>query len=725
MRQIALVLLVVATTVAADDLTVYDDALSSGFQDWSWATHDLANPSPVVLGSLSISMEPDAWSGLYFYTPTAIDVAEYSQVRFWIFGDDGGGQTLRITLQLGASSLGDLALDPAPVDSWQQRTVDFADLGLTSGIFDGLILQDTSGGDQATVYFDQIELLENSTPPPPATEIAVLVSPDADRHPISPLIYGVNFGDPTQLADLAFPLRRWGGNSTTRYNWRFDISNRASDWFFQNIPNSNPDPTQLPDGSAADVFIDETMAVASQALLTAPIIGWVPRDERVKQWSFSVAKYGPQLLTECSYFTNPPAWCSDDAGDGTCDPAVNTTGYCSADGEIVGNDVTDTCQVSDPTWVSDWMTHIAARVGSAGQGGPGFWALDNEPMLFNSTHRDVHPTPLTYDEIWSRTVDYASAIKTQDPDAKVLGPVVWGWCAYFSSAADADFPNGSCVDGPDRQAHGGLPFVEWYLDQVCQHEAATGLRLIDYLDVHFYPQGNVSGLGGASSSEDPATAARRLRSVKELWDPSYVSESWIAEPVALIPRLRDWIDSRCPGIGIAITEYKWGPDDGPTGALAQAEVLAVLGREGVDLATRWVAPDPGSRSEDAFRLYLDPDGSGTPIAGHSVRAVSADNDAVGAYAIRGTGGILHVLLFNKQTTSYSAQVTVEGELEGTADVYRFDGANPLAWVESFSPQPDGFSTELPPRSATLVVTLLNRSLLFADNFESGDTSAWQ
>ena len=76
-----------------------------------------------------------------------------------------------------------------------------------------------------------------------------------------------------------------------------------------------------------------------------------------------------------------------------------------------------------------------------------FFALDNEPDLWNSTHRDVHPAPLSYDEIWQRTVDYASAIKTQDPGALVTGPVPWGWCAYFWSALDG------CGDGgPDMAA---------------------------------------------------------------------------------------------------------------------------------------------------------------------------------------------------------------------------------------------------------------------------------
>ncbi|MSR55463.1 MAG: hypothetical protein EXS09_19585 [Gemmataceae bacterium] len=34
---------------------------------------------------------------------------------------------------------------------------------------------------------------------------------------------------------------------------------------------------------------------------------------------------------------------------------------------------------------------------------PRYWALDNEPMLWHETHRDVRTSPMTYDELWERT----------------------------------------------------------------------------------------------------------------------------------------------------------------------------------------------------------------------------------------------------------------------------------------------------------------------------------
>jgi hypothetical protein len=276
----------------------------------------------------------------------------------------------------------------------------------------------------------------------------------------------------------------------------------------------------------------------------------------------------------------------------------------------------------------------------------------------------------------------------------------------------------TCLDGPDRQAHGGLALVPWYLEQVCDYQQQHGVRLIDYLDLHYYPQGGVSGL--ETPGEDAATSAKRLRSLRELWDPTWVAESWINDTVNLIPRMRSWVDDHCPGIGLAVTEYRWGDDDGPSGALAQAEVLAIFGREGVDIANRWVAPEPDTRTVDAFRLFLDYDDAGSRIVGDSVAAVSDDLEDVTSYAVDRNGTLL-VLLFNHDTTARQATVDVAAGLAGDGQLYRFDAVNPLAAIGAVAATDTTFELELPARSASLVVVPLG---LFADGFESGDTSRW-
>ena len=67
----------------------------------------------------------------------------------------------------------------------------------------------------------------------PAVNISVDAS--ANRHAISPNIYGVAYGDATTLPQLNVPLNRLGGNNTSRYNWQLNADNRAADWYFESI----------------------------------------------------------------------------------------------------------------------------------------------------------------------------------------------------------------------------------------------------------------------------------------------------------------------------------------------------------------------------------------------------------------------------------------------------------------------------------------------------------
>jgi len=552
-----------------------------------------------------------------------------------------------------------------------------------------------------------------------AATIDVTVDLDADRRPLQPGIFGVSGSpDPERLA---YPLLRWGGNSTTRYNWQADVHNTASDWFYMNIPDGNGTPSS----SSLEAQLASTLAAGSQPLLTLSTIGWMPKPVQQKRWGFSVVKYGPQLQTECSIFgSNPPAWCTADAGDGTCNPAQNQTGFCNGAGRIVGNDPLDTSDPSDAQTQRAWVAHLQQRFGDAASGGVRYYALDNEPMLWNSTHRDVHPQPLTYDEIWQRTVTYASAIKAQDPQARIFGPVTWGYCDLFGSAAD------NCLDGPDRAAHGGVPFVDWYLRQICSHEVQHGVRLVDYLDLHYYPQGSgvVDFADPPNGSETAEVSARRLRSLKELYDPEWDSESWISDlgnsapwhysRPALIRRVRAWIDASCPGTGLAITEYNWGADNGASSALAQVEALGIFAREGVDVAARWVAPLENSLVERAFRLYLDFDGEGGRVSGDSVRALSADIDALGAYAFHQPGEGVRIVLVNKATTATTARIALGRTWSGAWKLYQFTASSNLGLAASGSVDGSTVSIAgLPARSASLLV-LADSDRIFTNGFEA-------
>ena len=47
------------------------------------------------------------------------------------------------------------------------------------------------------------------------------------------------------------------------------------------------------------------------------------------------------------------------------------------------------------------------------------WDLDNEPAWWDAVHRDVHPSPSTYDEVTNGEIGTALAIKAADTNALV------------------------------------------------------------------------------------------------------------------------------------------------------------------------------------------------------------------------------------------------------------------------------------------------------------------
>ncbi|HEX5750387.1 MAG TPA: polysaccharide deacetylase family protein [Archangium sp.] len=154
--------------------TVYDDAPGDGFADWSYATHNLADRTVVHSGLTSISAELDGWNALFLHHNTGLAANQFSALELWVNGGTSGGQGVRLVFYDGSRLLGSVRLDavlghPILAGTWQQVTVPLSTVGLSTGTVRDIYLQDDTGGDQATVYFDDIRLLKagTTTPPPP------------------------------------------------------------------------------------------------------------------------------------------------------------------------------------------------------------------------------------------------------------------------------------------------------------------------------------------------------------------------------------------------------------------------------------------------------------------------------------------------------------------------------------------------------------------------------
>ena len=442
-----------------------------------------------------------------------------------------------------------------------------------------------------------------------AMPFSVRVTLDARKplHTINPLIYGASAVDPARAKVLGVSAVRWGGNRTSRYNWKTQADNAGSDWFFLNGKS----------GRWSD-FVNKNNRAGLASYLTVPMLPWIAKGP--EGWGFSVAKYGPQRKVE--EFVA-------DRGDGT-----------RPDGSLItDNDPRDTSVPATPEFQGEGIRALPHDPKK-----PTFYALDNEPMLWHATHRDVFPKGLSYEECLNRGVALASAIKGADPSGLVAGPCTWGWTDLMYSAADAGADN--YATHADRNAHGDKPFLAWYLAGMKSASTRAGKRLLDYVDVHFYPQGQADGQGVyTGKSHSRALRSLRLRSTRGLWDPSYRDESWIGEPVALIPRVRAWVAQENAGTKLAIGEYSWGGDDDASGAIAQAEILGIFGRENVDAAFYWAGLEGVQRF--AFQLYRNPDGSGHGFGNRALACESTTADRLGAFAALRDDGALTIVLVNK------------------------------------------------------------------------------
>lgn len=458
--------------------------------------------------------------------------------------------------------------------------------------------------------------------------------------PVSPTIFGVAFADADR--DLGATAHRWGGNTTSRYNPKLgDAWSTGSDWFFENVKIDS-----------YEVFLAKVVEKGGVAAITVPMIGWVAKD--TTSASFPVSVFGPQEKTDPYHA---------DFGNGK-----------KTDGKtpIQPGDPARTSVKLSPEDVGAWVAKIRAADQRRGRKLVFEYILDNETALWNSTHRDVHPDPVTYDELLERTIAFGAAIRKADPDALIAGPAAWGWPEYSFSAKDA-------AEGfrskPDRKAHGDEPLLAWYLKKLAEHEKRTGVRLLDVLDVHIYPQADgvqgPDGHGGdGGGSTDRATNDRRYRATRSLWDRSYEDESWIKEAVYLIPRMKDLIARNYPGRALQIGEYNFGAEHHAAGAVALAEALGRFAQHGVSHAFYWTWPKKPTPAYWAFRAFRNYDGKGA----HFLERIAPSSSPAGSslYASRDEAGKKWVLVL----LNFSADRPSDASIE-------LRGCAPASGVRSF------------------------------------------
>jgi hypothetical protein len=484
---------------------------------------------------------------------------------------------------------------------------------------------------------------------------------------ISPYVYGCNFFEKESFDSTAYTLGRIGGNRWTAYNWENNASNAGSDWYFHNDAylSASDEPGAAVVERVASIFEKD-----AAALVTVPIQGYVATD-----------KDGTDVTETDHYLTERFS--------------VNRAFKNGKPGLEPDR--------SDRYVYQDEFVHFLQNAFPAENRGDHelMYCLDNEPALWSSTHSPIQPEPITYDDLVAKNIEYARAIKSVAPEAMIFGFVGYGYNAFVN-----------LQDAPDSNRYGA--FIDYYLTRLSEAESEYGKRLVDVLDIHWYPEAqDEEGNRITAESGEEGIARARIQAPRSLWDPAYTEKSWITDtiggPIALIPWLTEKIDRLYPGTELAITEYYFGGSDHISGAIAQADFLGIAGREGVYAACLWPMTDiGGSYIESAFDMYLNYDGRGSHFGDTSVIATTTDIEATSVYAsIDSTDPDRLVIMAINKTDGWTEALVnmhTDNGMYTSADVYVLSGifATPEQ-LDSFRINAEIFAVDLSPMSVTCII----------------------
>lgn len=525
------------------------------------------------------------------------------------------------------------------------------------------------------------------------------------RHAISPYIYGMNFFSGSTLTNPV-TLDRQGGNRWSAYNWETNASNAGKDYKYQNdtylVSNAQTAPyANLPGGALIPSL--NSAATNNRALVvTIPMAGWVAADTAgpVLQADFAKSARFNQVVPKKS----------------TIYPSASLS---------LSPDKTDDYVFTDE--FVNWVKSTKA----AGQ--QVFYSLDNEPALWGEslpagwdpnnwddhlgpqpgrTHPEIHPSAPTFAEMKQKTVAHAAAIKDADPNAIVFGGVGYGYAEFtgLQGASDAT----SSPSHPGGDAAGELDYYENLLQHVHAAEVTQGRKLMDVLDLHWYPEAQGGGTRITVDGATSALADARVQAPRSLWDSTYSEDSWIRMwgtmgPIRLIPRMREKIEARYPGTRLAFTEYYYGGGADISGGVAEADALGVFGREGVFAANLWHMGDTDDRFiYAALAMYRNYDGNGASFGDTSVSASTSDNARSAVYASTQTGSPSRAVLvaINRANTAVTAgiQVTWAGRFT-RAEVYQLTSAaaQPRRAADLTAAATNAFRYAMPPRSVSTIV----------------------
>lgn len=395
-----------------------------------------------------------------------------------------------------------------------------------------------------------------------AQNINIEVKVNSGRTAVSPYLYGRNnsfsdaSGSPTSSATfklykeagLRFS-RECGGNNSTKYNWRKKLSSHP-DWY-NNVYSH--------DWDYASKTIQTNMP-GFQTMWSFQLIGKAAanKNNNFNDWSY-----------------NQSQWWSGCAQNLAGGGQVNASG---------GNKAT---KEGDPAkylmnWNADSTTAILSHF--FGSGGLGlnpdnfsYWNMDNEPEIWNGTHDDVIPQQIPADSFMTLYFETAKKARALYPSIKLVGPVPANEWQWFKWGEEALKINGQYYC-----------WLEYFIKRIADEQKATGIKLLDVLDLHFYPyetaDAQVVQLHRVFFDKSYVyPGVNGIKTITGGWDSSQNKEY-------IMQRIRDWLNKYIGtdhGVGLAVTEMDTKASNPNIRAVTYASILGTFANQGVEVFTPW------------------------------------------------------------------------------------------------------------------------------------------
>jgi hypothetical protein len=494
-------------------------------------------------------------------------------------------------------------------------------------------------------------LLMSDIIPVAAQTVQITIDASSAAKPVSPYIYGRNnslsdnSSSPLSLSQWQFlrdagimMFRESGGNNSTKYNWRKKLTSHP-DWY-NNVYRHDWD-------YAANSLLKNIPGATG--MWTLPLIGKTAKTDSAnfKDWDYNRSQYWSGVRQNL-------------AGGGT----VNTAGGDKA--LVEGNP-----NLYLLSWPSDSAVGILTKW--FGVNGLGYdktklpyWNMDNEPEIWSGTHDDVMPVQLSAEEFMQRYFETAKKARAIFPGIKLVGPVPaneWQWYNWNN----------------DRILYKGQYYcwLEFFIKRIAEEKDATGIKLLDVLDIHFYP--------GETASSDIVQLHRVY------FDRTYVypgnngvhrlgSNGWDAtiNKEYIFGRCQDWLTKYMGadnGVTFSVTETDVNTTDPNVRAVWYASTLGEFARQGVEIFTPW---GWGVGMYEVIHLFSKYNQE------NYINSVSSDETNVSAYpTVNATADSMTIVLVNRSaTTTRETQVTLSNfALSG--DPVNYYRLNSLSTTESF------------------------------------------